>query len=444
MMNRRNRLPRASSVQVCSLLSLLLSLRPAAAGPPPVDPSQPITLEQAIEIALRNHGSIQAAEQGVLASQQRVTQARAGIRPLFTGEVGYSGSGTTDLGGLFGASQAGESARFDQGLQPLLGLRYTLWDGGVTRLEVRQARTGVVGAQAQLATTRNNLEFSVAVAFLQQLRAQRLLELRQAQVELAEAQLALVDERIRVGSEAPRNRALPLAELRNTQVEAIAAENALRVAANALRNAMGLPVGEPLRLVEPALDTNAVPAALQTLVEQAQRLRPEVIQAEATRAIAEANVRLARLRTQPLVSGVFGLNMHPNRDDRHGDYTVGAVVSMPLWDAGVSKAREREARADLESANARLEQLRKDIAAEVEEAYLNLINARQRLDASTLAVEAARESLEAANARYAVGEAQTVELTTAQIQFFQANNSAIQALYDVFLALAQLERAIGK
>jgi outer membrane protein TolC len=86
------------------------------------------------------------------------------------------------------------------------------------------------------------------------------------------------------------------------------------------------------------------------------------------------------------------------------------------------------------------------VTADVEEAYLNLVSARERVDASRLAVEAAQINLEATTARYELGAAGTtvVDLIQAQFQFATASNNAINALYDIYLAQAQLDRAIGR
>lgn len=413
---------------------------------------RPITLQEAIELAFRNHGRVAVASEAVEAARQRVRQARTGTLPAIVGEVGYRGSGISNLGGIFGAPKerngrvvAPDTVQFDQGIQPRIGVSYNIYDGGVTRTLVRQARAGVESSSAGLAAVRNDLAFQVATNYLLQLRSQRILELRQAQEALALAQLRQVEARIRADKAAAADRALPLSEWRNRQVDRIQAENDLRVAANALRNSMGLPVGPPLQLVELRESVEPLPP-LPTLREIALRERPEVIEATARLAVAEAGVTLARIQRRPRLDTVFGFDMAPANRLRRSQWSVGAAISMPLWDAGLTHAREQEARTAVESAAASLEQTRKDVAAEVEEAYLNLVNARERLEAARLAVEAAQVNLEATTQRYEQGVAgiDVVDLVTAQVQFATANNNAIQALYDVHFAQAQLNRALGR
>ncbi|MGC8835295.1 MAG: TolC family protein, partial [Armatimonadota bacterium] len=185
---------------------------------------------------------------------------------------------------------------------------------------------------------------------------------------------------------------------------------------------------------------------VEQLREVALRQRPEVVQAEAKKRMAEAGLEIARIQRNPRLVTSAGLNATPEDPAQRADWQLSMSVTMPLWDAGQSRARVLEAEAELQSAEAELEQLKKDVGAEVEEAYLNVTNARERLVASRLAADAARVNLEATTARYQQGVAgvSVVNLILAQVEYSTASTNAIQALYDVYLAQAQLERALGR
>jgi len=400
-----------------------------------------ITLQDAIRIAQQNHGSVVVAQQSVESAQQRVRQARVGTLPRVTGEVDYRGRGVSTWSNRSGLG----GTQFDQGLQPKVSVSYTILDGGLTSAEVKQAKAGVQTNEAGLVSTRNNLAFTVASNYLAQLRAAKILELRKAQEQLAATQLESVEARIKAGSAAEADRALVLSEFRNRQVDRIQAENEFRVAANSLRNSMGLPVGPPLRLVELEENLQDLPPVEQ-LREIALRQRPEVIQAEARKRMAEAGLEIARIQRNPRLVTSAGLNATPEDPTQRSDWQLSMSVTMPLWDAGQSRARVLEAEAELQSAEAELEQLKKNIGAEVEEAYLNVTNARERLVASRLAADAARVNLEATTARYQQGVAgvSVVNLILAQVEYSTASTNAIQALYDVYLAQAQLDKALGR
>ncbi len=424
-------------------------------------PDQVVTIDTAVRLALKHHGSITAAEEGVIAARERVKQSRTGTLPNVRGQVGYAGSGTSSLGGIFGSEPhttvtgPGGSTlrqtidtdvtRTNRGIQPRASFDWTLFDGGLTRASTRQARAGVDANVSTLGSVRNNRVFTVTSDYLTQLRAQRLLELRKEQVRLAQEQLRSVDAFIKEGKAAEADRALVLSELRNREVDQIQAENDVRVSSNLLRNSMGLPVGPPLKLVE-LQESTAAPPPVAELRKAAMLGRPEVLQADARVRVQRETVQIARIQRRPKLDGSFSFNLNPADAFQRGDFAFAASISMPLFDFGLTRAREDEARSDVRAAEADLAQVRKDVASEVEEAYLNLLSARERLGASRLAVDAAQVNLNVTTRRYQLGVAATtvVDLIQAQVQFANANNNAISAAYDVFLAEAQLNRSIGR
>jgi outer membrane protein len=414
---------------------------------PAVKTDGPLSLQDAVKIAVENHADVVVAQESVRAAQERVTQARAGNRPIVSGSVSYNIRGVTVPNRNSGAGFGGTRSNLitDPGLQPAVTLDYTVLDGGLTRANVRQAQANVSNNLAGLDTTRNNLAFTVAQNYMAQLRAQSLLNLRNTQEKLAQEQLNQVEARIAVGSSAEVERALPLSEYKNRQVDRIAAENDVRVAANALRNSMGLPVGPALQLMEPTENTAEVPA-VEEMRREAEQLRPEVTQAQAQVKVAEESVRIARIQRNPRLDTVVNAGITPTSNSQRSNFQVGAAITMPIFDAGLSKSRIREAETQVVSAQARLVQAQKDVAAEVEEAFYNLVNARDRLGASRQAVEAAQANLDAAQTRYNLGITgiSVVDLVNSQVEFDTANTNAIQALYDVYLAQAQLDRAIGR
>ncbi len=418
----------------------------APEAPDPALPATPLTVDEAIAIAYRNHGNIAVAQSSLASARTRVTQARAATLPDVTAGINYQGRGVNDIGSVFGSLP--QSTNFDAGLQPVIQLRNTLFDSGQTRLAVRSARASVRGAEAGLANTRVNLGFDVTNNFYEQLRAQKLEDLSRQQVRQAEEQLQLVEARVAAGTAADVDRYQVQVELANARVTLLRNQNQVRQNGAALRASMGLPVGTLPRLTEappPAADKPLPEApSIQDAMAEASRNHPQLLQEEAAVDSARAELRLAGLRRRPVVSTTTAFNLNPRDNRTRSDWTVLASVSMPIWDAGVTRSRQLDARYNLEGAEAREQQTRIDLTTSVQQAVLNIQNAKERVDASAVAVDSATRNLEAANARYLQGVLTVVDITTAQLNYFQAQNNAISALYDYYIAQAQLKRAVGR
>jgi len=417
-----------------------------AAPPGSTMPSGPLTLEQAIAIAYANNGNVTIAQENVVQFRNRVTEARAGNLPNLIGGITYRGTGVNDIGSLFGGSH--HRTFFDHGPQPFIELHATPIDSGQTRLSVRAANADVRGASAALYLTRVNLAFQVTNDFYQLLRAQSLAALSVQQVENANLQLQLVLGKIAAGAEAAVNRYQFDTALANAQVTLLENQNAVRQNGAALRAALGLPAGPPPVLTDVALPitTSLLPAPppLDEALATADSSHPQILQDVASVEASHSNLRLQSLRRRPIFDTTVTLDVNPNDPQTKSNWTLVLSLTMPIWDAGVTRARENEARAALGQARARLSQSRVDIGNTVQQAELNIEDAKQRLDASRVAAEAATRNLEAENARYQQGLAIPIDLTAAQLQYFTSQANEIQALYDYYIAQAQLKQALGQ
>jgi outer membrane protein len=191
-------------------------------------------------------------------------------------------------------------------------------------------------------------------------------------------------------------------------------------------------------------DLLPAPPPLDQAVATANAGHPQILQDVAAVESSRFNLRLQALRRRPIFTTTVALDVNPNDPTTKSDWQVLAAITMPIWDAGVTRAREREARAGLGLAQARLGQTRVDISSTVQQGELNIQNAKERLDASRVAADAASRNLEAENARYQQGLAIPVDLTTAQLNYFTAQANEIQALYDYYIAQAQLKQALGQ
>ena len=124
-------------------------------------------------------------------------------------------------------------------------------------------------------------------------------------------------------------------------------------------------------------------------------------------------------------------------------FRSGISLEFPLYDGGLTKAKVRQARGELEKSQANLESLRQDVVLEVEQAYSELRNSEEAIGAAEKIVEQAKENLDLANGRYEVGVGSPVEVTDATENYMDAQKDYYGSLYDYRLALAALEKAIG-
>ena len=398
-------------------------------------PGGPLTLEESIRIALENHGDVGIAREQFESSAERITSARAAQRPQLNAEAGYNNRSIT-------GSRTGLGTSSSNSTDASLVLRQNLFDSGVTRAQTRQAQANARGSLYGIGQARSAIAFQVAANYFEQLRTARLLELARQQVKLAEANLELVRAQAEAGLAARVDQTPIEVELRQRQFNVSQAENNARTAQVNFRNALGLGRGPVLPIQE--VNTDAPPvAAIDAYFQEAQLYNPDLRIQRANVEAAQAGVDVATIRTRPQfsvdVAGALGIFDSPRRES---GFT--ASVALPILDGGARRAERRAAQNQLQATQLREEQLAKDIAADIEAAYATAASARDRIAAARALETAALTNLEVAQEKYRQGLGITLEITTAQVQLFNAQISTIQALYDYYQAQSALERATGR
>ena len=120
------------------------------------------------------------------------------------------------------------------------------------------------------------------------------------------------------------------------------------------------------------------------------------------------------------------------------------MLSVPLFQGGLTKGRVSEARADLVALEIQRDAANQSILLDVNQAYADMDGAKMRIDVMESSLQKARENLELAQGRYEAGFGPYIEVTDAQLSAVQAETDYIQAQYDYQLSVARLLKAMGR
>ncbi len=400
-----------------------------------VEPAQekPLGLEDSIALALANHGDIGAAQQGFAGSLERITAARASGSPQLSVESGYSNRSIANAGG-------GNNIN-NRNTDTSLVLSQNLFDSGLRGAQTRVARAQAGAALAGVGQTRSQVAFNVASAYYDLLRQQSLLELAQQQVKVSQENLALVQGQIQAEIAAKIDEIPIQVELRQRQFNLTTAENNVRTSQVNFRNALGLGRGPALKIQNVAAEVPAL-GAIDEFFAQAQKFNPDLRISQANLQSAQSSVDVAKIQAKPRISvdaslavGIF------DSPRRSSGLTAG--LNVPIFNGGSLRANRRAAQDTLEATRLRDEQLAKDVAADLESAYTTARSANERIGSARALEEVATSNLQVAQEKYRQGLGTPFEITTAQLQLFNAQISTVQSLYDYYLAQAALERATG-
>ncbi len=405
-------------------------------------------LEEAVNIGLENAPLIVARIGDYVASQQRVNQALAPLLPQLTG--------TGSWGRLRSISTiTGDGGYSDFGSASVTASQL-LFDFGRTWAAKDVAKSNAQALKEVLEAQKLDIAQLVKTQYFTLLLSKRLVQVNLAALDRAEVNLRSAQGFFQVGTQPKSFVTRAEVDVANGRVNVIRAQNAVNLARVALNTAMGIAVNAPTE-VKDLLSYQQFPTNRDLLISEALRNRPEYRQVKAQAEASDASVRQTFRDFFPNligsgtygIAGVTGAPAAGSRStsgftDYGNEWNVGLTLSWSIFDGGGKIARYKEAKANLEASQARVRDAELQIWQNVEQSYLNLGEAEERIGAAQKAVESAEENYQLARGRFDAGVANIIELTDAQLALTQAQSDEAQALSDYRIAIARLERALGR
>ena len=422
-----------------------------AAVPIAAQTAVPLSLGDAVTRAAEETAAVGLAGLRVDEAEARVDEARSALLPnLSVAAAATNRTFNVDAFGLSFPTPAGETHH------PLVGpvdnvdarLRLTqpLFDPA-SLLRTRTAREAVKGSSAEQGSAAEAAAQRAALAYLRASRAEAKLAARKADAALAAELLELAQQQLAAGVSA----GIDVTRARTQKVAAdgqvLVAQNAVAQAQIELARAVGMEPGTAFQLTESlaaVTSRSALPLQADSAVAVAVAHRPELRQAQAlirTADAAKRAIQAERLPRVDLVADIGASGVHP--DDAIATRQVGLMVSVPVFDGLRREARLAEQSAVQREGELRSNDLRQQIAAEVQGALLERSNGQQQAAVAQEQLALAEEELAQARERFSNGVAGNIELINAQASLLRARDAVIDAQFATATAQATLARAIG-
>ena len=314
-------------------------------------------------------------------------------------------------------------------------------------VRVRAARTQADGSRAERGVTVEGSALTGAQAYLRAARARAVVGARQADSTVAVELVTLAQARKAAGVS-------PAIDVTRARAQLVTAEGLLLVARNQLdrahidvSRALGLDPAAPLTLtdsLDPSLGAADVPADRDGAVTAGLANRPD-LRAELARGAAARQTRSAyRAERLPRVeiAGDYGLN-GLTVPQAIGTRDLTLQVRVPILDGFRREARVDEQDAIARESQVREADLRRQIAADVDAALLDLRSAQAQGAVAAEQLRLAADELSQAREQFRAGVAGNIEVINAQSNLIRARDTDIDARYAAVTARVSLARAVG-
>ena len=405
-----------------------------------LDPVNGLTLEEAVSRALEREPGLRAAQAQV--DVARGLQAQAGLHP----------------NPALSFSQQEEPAGTDN--QTRVEVQWPL-DLFRKSGRVAVADREVDAAQQATADRARLLAASVRMKYGEVVTAVRTLSITEELLGATTRQRTLVASRVEQGATPPLDRDMLRVEVQRLEAERLVQGGNIERRLVELKRLLGLPPDAALSLrdsLEQLVRSEQTPEASKAADLAASASRPDVRQAEAQIAVADAQIDRTRREGQFDVS-LFGMYMRsdagfPQRGfGPTGElervrgvfhyWSAGAMVTLPLLNR--NQGAVAAAQAQRAAAAAQVDAVRLTAQSEVAAARVRDINARRALDAYTAeAVGLARQNLAVVRQTYELGRGTLLDVLNEQRRYLDLERAFTDVLREAFDARQTLKEALGE
>lgn len=402
--------------------------------------TQPLTLEQTVEVAYQNNEDLQIALLELQQARYQLEEAQAALYPTLDLEATLQSGNQASIGDLaIGSDNVSTALNGD------LTLNYDLGLSGARAARIRAAEEAVRNAQLEVERRRAQLRLDTIGEYYSLQEAIERIQINQAFLDEAERNLrdAALREEVGVGTRFDVLRAE--VQVANARQNVILAQSQRDIAQRQLSRRLSVPPSISLTTV-PVSIAGTWPLTLEESIVLAFQNRAELEQVLTQRAIAEEQRQIALAETRPELGLFANIGaqqvLSGGRTGFDEGFNVGAQFRWRLLDGGASIAAARQREQDIAIAETQFAETRNGIRLEVEQAYFQLEANRENIDTAQLAVQQAEEAVELANLRFNAGVGTQLDVLSATSELADARGNLITAILDYNRSLAALERAI--
>lgn len=308
-------------------------------------------------------------------------------------------------------------------------------------------------ANLNILQTQNDITLQITQAFLNILLAKENIVYVEDLIKTSQSQLQQGQQRFDAGAIAKKDLVQLQAQLANDEYTLVTSQNNLRQNELTLKQILQLPSSYNFEIsASDTLITDKVYPPLQEAENKALQTRPEVKNGELNVQVAQTDLNKVKAGALPTVS-LGGSLATGYSDYQTGKYTsqlnnnfyqqLGVTVSIPIFSNRINKTNIEKSKIQIGEAKLSLQYTKTVLSQEVEQAYINVLNAQSQYTAAEKQLESNEESYRITNEEFKIGSVNMVDLLQQKNLYVQALQAYIQAKYNSILILKIYEFYTG-
>jgi outer membrane protein len=404
---------------------------------------EPLTRQQAEQLALKNNPRINVTALLALAQKQVVRETRSGLLPALNGNL--TGVDAAEGSRISVGSLTASRLLYHAGAG--VDLSQLITDFGHTQNLVASSKLQAKAAEQNAQATREDIVLAADLAFYNALEAQATLEIAKSTVKARKAVGDQVDALTANNLKSTLDQSFAQVNLSQARLLDLDSQNQFDAAVANLNEVLGTSSDHSYHLVDDVSLPSPAAASAEAVITLALQQRPDLL---ALKLNHDADVRFSRAQHELLLPTISGLGIVGVTPAGSSTYftqnwygAAGVNVSVPIFNGFKFHAEAAEAGLHAQASDEQSRVLADRIVRDVRRAWLTANTAQQRMSVTAELVKEANTALDLADTRYQLGLSSIVELSQAQLQQTQAQIADANARFDYEADLAALRFQSG-
>ena len=475
------------SFRKISLVVLLLSAGVSQAQTRVTGSEVPVrySLRQCIDYAINNNVSLKQSQMAVESGIVQLNVSKMAKMPTANGQFNLNGNAGRNVDPFTNSVVTNTIGTNNMGV----GVSVPVYDGFRNKNTVERNQLSLEAAQMDVNAQKNNVSLQVAVAYLNVLSTEDLIDVANRQLDVTRLQMERTQKLVRAGS-IPETNLFDLdAQIANDELSLINAQNNHESAILTLKQAMNAPIEMVLNVSRIEVpDPNILNYAekASTIYQTAIGYLPEIKSGEIRIKAADRNIAIAKSLGLPTLSAStswgtafssvakrvtsstttsnsipvsaefqgqtipFVINFpqtnytsekipYFSQVGNNQNFNIGLSLRIPIFNGYNQKYQTQAATIQKKQAELTNESTKLQIRQNIDQAYITMLNAQKRYSATLAQTNALERSFKAAESRYNAGSSNFVDYNLSKTNLDRAKSNLIVAKYDYIFRIKILD-----
>jgi outer membrane protein len=416
--------------------------------------AQGYTLDDCIRTALEGKKTVLSAELGVVSATKGLAGSYSGLLPSLrattsAGQTQFPEQESVTINYETLTLDTTKTSHFNN-LSAGVSLNQTIYDGGRSFNQVKQARTNLDIARLNQRLTKIQVIQNVIKSYYVLLQAQKLLDVAEKNLEMSNQQVSLVNKQFDLG--VVKRTDLLKAEVAQGQarVDVLNKKTSLENSRRILFNDMGLQdFGQPITAMDDKWVVPSIPSSADVL-NVLKNQNPNLLISQARINLGDLSYKLVRGLRLPSLNSSMNYSANGETSDELMDALkdewslgINLSVSLPIYTGNSLSMQQQQAKLSKQQSEYSYITLLNDLRVQAELIRESLNNYAEIIPLNQAVVASAEEDLKLVRERYSLGSATILEVLDAQVSLIRSNSTLINTIHDARMQEASLKALLG-